>query len=171
MSTSNYIAGLEAVHKLRRYTPRGRHPAVRRLYLTEAAVTDLEDPRSAINALGLRGFVESALTRWTSGQSIYADPKGKPRFLKRLDPPPPEIWEIRITEPDVQVRAFGRFPEPDTLVMTRICTRGVLGDRGSAEWNETMNGCEQSWKGLGLPLYGADNIHKYVTENCDDFPI
>jgi hypothetical protein len=171
MSTNTYIADLEAAGALKRYEPKGRHFPKRRLYLSTGAVRDLEEPGSAVNALGSRGFVESAFTRWTNGELVYADARGKPSFLKRLDPPPPEIWEIRITEPVVQVRALGRFPEPDTLVLTRICTRGVLGDKGSLEWKHTLETCEDLWSALGLPIFAAGNIHQYVTENCDDFRI
>jgi hypothetical protein len=135
-------------------------------------VKDLS-PNSAVSLLKLRGFVESAFTRWTKGELVYADSKGQARFLKRLAPPPPEIWEIRITDPDIQVRALCRFPEPDTLVVTRIATRNLFGKRESRirEWQSAMNECERTWNDLGLPLHTGKTIHDYVTKNCDDFPI
>jgi hypothetical protein len=172
MSTQAYIASLEATGKLWRYLPRGRHPPVRRLYLTESAVKDL-GPTSAVTLLSLRGFVESAFTRWTSGGLVYADSRSRPRFLKRLDPPPQEIWEIRITDPDIQVRALCRFPEPDTLITTRIATRDLFGRRDSRtrEWQQAMNDCETVWSDLGLPIHTGVVIKDYVTRNCDDFPI
>lgn len=164
--------------KLCKYPLRSRQPAKRRLFLTETALKDLEDPNSATNILGVRGFIESAMTRWVLGQRVFADDKGKPRFLKRLDPPPPEIWEIRVTEPRVQARLFGRFADPDTLILTKFHSRGVLRDRKksaahNSEWQIAMKECEAAWNKLFpniKPFSGAD-IHAYVTENCDDFAI
>src|SRR5438445_9877249 len=101
MSIAQHIGQLEAAGKLRSYKPRSRLPAARRLYLTETAVKDLESPQSATNILDVRGFIEGAMARWVLGQRVYADERGRPCFLKRLDLPPPEIWEIRVTEPRV----------------------------------------------------------------------
>jgi hypothetical protein len=147
--------------------------------LSESARKDLEDPNSATNILGVRGFIESAMTRWVLGQRVFADEKGKPRFMKRLDPPPPEIWEIRVVEPRVQARLFGRFAEPDTLILTRFHSRGVLRDKKKksaardSEWQVAMNECHATWDKLfpGIAPFSGDDIHAYVTENCDDFPI
>jgi hypothetical protein len=178
MSITPHIAKLEAAGKLRRYVPPSRHPARRCLFLTESAVKDLEDPNSATNILDVRGFIEGAMAQWVLGKRVYADDRGKARFLKRLDPPPPEIWEIRVTEPRVQARLFGRFAEPDTLILTRFHGRGVLKKKKKAttksnEWQIVMNECEATWNKLfpGFSPFSAHSIHQYVTESCDDFPI
>jgi hypothetical protein len=172
MSIQVLIASLEAAGKLTRYEPRSRHPPKRRLYLTDAALKDLNDPSSAVNALVGRGHIEAALTRWTLGDRVYGDAK-KCRFLCRLKPPPPEVWDIRVTEPIVQGRLFGRFAEPDTLILTKFHTRSMLGKMGSPNWISAMNSCQATWAGLfgNLPPYSGTTIHDYVTENCDDFPI
>ena len=172
MSIATQIASLEAAGKLTRYTPRGRRPAKRRLYLAELALRDLANQSSATNLLGCRGFVESALALWTLGERVYGDQNGG-RFLKPLDPPPPEIWEIRVTEPVVQVRLLGRFAEPDTLILIKFYTRQLLGKKGSANWKSAMAQCDRTWTqlfGTTQPFSGK-TIHNYVTENCDDFPI
>jgi hypothetical protein len=117
------------------------------LYLTESALKDLRDPQSATNLLGLRGFIQSSLTRWVAGERVFAD-RGEGAFLKRLDPPPPEIWEIRITEPVVHARLFGRFAEADTLILTKFHTRRLLGRKGSADWKSAMLACESTWSAL-----------------------
>ena len=132
---------------------------------------DLTDPLSVVNVLVGRGFVEASLTRWTSGGLVYGDTRG--RFLFRLEPPPPEIWEVRVTEPVVQARLLGRFAEPDTLVLTKFHTREKLRKRGSTGWNAAMVECERTWQdlfGFEAP-HGGAIIHDYVTENCDEFPI
>jgi len=96
MLISATFANLEAVGKLTRYVPRVRQPPRRRLYLAQPALNDLTNPESAVNILVGRGFVEASLVRWTSGGRVYGDDK-RGRFLFRLEPPPPEIWEVRVT--------------------------------------------------------------------------
>jgi hypothetical protein len=167
------ITALEAGGKLRRYVAKSRHPSRRRrLYLTEIAMKDLDNSSSAVNMLVGKGFVEASLTRWVSGGRIWGDKK-RGRFLDRLRPPPPEIWEIRVTEPVTQARLFGRFAEPDTLILTKFHTRSLLGNKGSQAWTTAMAECAKTWSDLfpnHTPFIGSD-IHAYVTENCDDFPI
>jgi len=171
MSIQVKIAALVASDRLRAWHPAKGRPAKRRLYLTRQAWTDLMDANSAVNLLGCRGYIESSLMRWTTGGLVYGDTKG--RFLFRLDPPPPEVWEMRVTEPVVQARLFGRFAEADTLILTGMFTRRLLGKKGSPEWREAMVQTTTSWDGLfGLaPLFTGTTIHDYVKENCDDFPI
>lgn len=113
----------------------------------------------------------SALDAWVTGNRMYGDTRG--RFLFRLDPPPPEIWELRVTEPVVQVRLLCRFAEPDTLIITKMPTRGLLGKKGSQAWTTAMSDCATVWTELfgNLAPFMATDVHNYVTENCDDFPI
>lgn len=122
MLIGQYIAKLEGAGKLRRYMPTGRYPPKRRLYLTSSAMKDFDDPRSAVNLLVGKGYIAAAMTRWVSGGLVYGDNR-RGRYLDRLTSPPPEIWEIRVTEPAVQGRLFGRFAEPDTLILTKFHTR------------------------------------------------
>jgi hypothetical protein len=142
--------------------------------LSNQALADLNDPLSAVNVLcGGRGFIDAALTRWTTGDLVYADDRKKCRFLCRLHPPPPEIWDIRVTAPTVQARLFGRFAEPDTLILTKFHTRPMLGDKGSPGWNMAMAACVSAWANLfgATAPFSGTAIHDYVTENCDDYPI
>lgn len=172
MSIRQRIAELEAQGELMRYVPRSRRPPRRRLFLAKQAIQELS-PQSAIGLLGLSGFVHAAYTRWTTNGLVFATDNGKPGFLKRLRKPPPEIWEVRITEPDVQVRSFGRFAEPDTLIITHSRTRNILGRRQSRAWKQTMEDCRATWDRMfpTLPPFSGKSIHEYVTENCDDFSI
>ena len=147
--------GLQHEQKLFPYRPPPRRQsAQRRIFLTTPKLA--ED-----------GFVAAALTRFVVGDRIYRG------FLKRLDPPPEEIWEIRVTQPRPQWRLFGRFAEPDTLILTGFFTRGHLGDKGSEAWREAMADCAERWEALfpNHAPYSAASIHDYVTENCDDFPV
>jgi hypothetical protein len=112
------------------------------------------------------------MTRWVSGGLVYGNNR-RGLFLDRLQAPPPEIWEIRVTEPAVQARLIGRFAEPDTLILTKFHTRSYLGKKGSAAWNAATAACVQEWTetfGGHTPFTGA-TIGHYVTENCDGFPL
>jgi hypothetical protein len=153
---------------------RTRRKPRRRLFLTVEALQDLIDPNSAVNLLAsdrkcTRGCIEADLDLWVLGNRVYLNDRA--RFLCRLWPPPPEIWEVRVTEPHPQVRLFGRFLEPDTLILTKFPLRHQLGDRGSRVWTTAMRDCERKWATLfpTIPALSASTIHHYVTENCDDF--
>src|SRR3712207_75568 len=112
-----------------------RRPPRRRLFLSRELHRDLGAGHSAIGVYRAAGHIRAALTRWVSGGEVYR------RFLKRLDPPPPEVWEISITEPVVQWRVFCRFAEADTLVATAAHTRQHLGKRGSQAWQDATGAC------------------------------
>jgi hypothetical protein len=152
--------------------PKTRHPPKRRLYLAGEAMKDFDDPSSAVNLLVGKGYIEAALTRWTSGGLVYGD-RRRGRFLDRLRPPPAEVWEIRVTEPVTQARLFGRFAEPDTIILTKFHTRRHLGNEGSQAWKDAMRKCVATWDDLfpGHAPFNSLNIHAYVTENCDAFPL
>jgi hypothetical protein len=147
----------------------------RRLYLTATARKHLTDPGSATNVLGLRGYIQAAMTHWVSGGRVRGDEKGKARFLKRLCPPPAEIWEIRVTDPTPQVRLLGRVVEPDTLILDRFHTRRYLGEKKSPNsgWKEALPACDSALNALFPmePLFQRQSIKDYVTENCDDYKI
>lgn len=171
MSIAAQIAALEAAGQLTRYTPRSG-VARRRLYLSREAKDDLTSPSSATNLLAGKGYVLAALDRWAEGRLVHGNGK-RGLFLDRLDPPPPEIWEIRVVEPRPQVRLFGRFAEPDTLILTKFHTRPYLGAKGSAAWAAAMKQCCDCWDTMfpAPPFIHPHDIRAYVTENCDDFPI
>jgi hypothetical protein len=175
MSIHLHIAHLVGSGKLFPYDPRTRHPPKRRLFLTEAAMRDLTDRNSAVNILGVGGQIRADLLNWTSGGLVHCDERGEPRFLKPLcpPPPPPEIWELKVTEPRVQVRLFCRFAEPDTLVMNKFYTRQLLGRRGSREWQQARELCARTWDELfpSFTPHTGRYMREYVTENCDDFAV
>lgn len=154
---------------------RFKHPALpttRLVFLAGQAATAFEDPSSAVNLLGCHGKNYAALTRWATGGRVHGTKK-RGTFVDSLDPPPPDIWEVRVTEPSVQTRFLGCFADPDVLVLMRLHTRGHLGKKGSQAWEEAMQGCASDWATL-FPThapFSASTIDQYVTENCDDFPV
>jgi hypothetical protein len=173
MSTRAALKSLQDAAILFPYLPRNpQAPARRRLFLTAKAEQDRANDQSATNILCGKGYVHAALDRWVLGDRIFGN-RRKGEFLADLFPPPPEIWEIRVREPRVQARLFGRFPEADTLILTGFHTRPYLGDKGSQGWISAMEDCVRQWEAFrpGLPLFSRQSIHDYVTENCDDFPI
>lgn len=95
-------------------------------------------------------------------------------FLKPLEPPPRDIWEIKITEPDPQLRLFCRFAEPDTLIVTHAINRNELGDdKGGRRWRGAMSDCENTWKQLfpNTPPWSGSKSGDFITENYDDFDV
>src|SRR5438105_10386458 len=82
------------------YRPRSRKPARRRLFLIKDAHSILTNPNSAVGLLEGRGPIEAAMTKWVNGEHVYGRMRNgilRCGFMCRLDPPPPEIWEIRVT--------------------------------------------------------------------------
>lgn len=146
--------------------------AVRRAYLTETARKDLNDPNSATVMLTGRPALQAVLENWVTGGHIVAIRK-RPQTLKRLDPPPPEIWELRVTQPVHQARIFFRFAGPDCIVVTNANTRHLLGSLGSPEWAAAMSKSETEWQTLfgTEPPFSAPVISQYVSANCDDFSL
>jgi hypothetical protein len=171
MSTQQKIITLLSDGTLVKYMPRINLPPKRRLFLAPDAQKDLVDPQSATNLLVGKAHILRALDRWVLGERIYGSKRGE--FLDRLDPPPPDIWEIRVTVPLVQARLFGRFAEPDTLILTKFHTRSILGNRGSQGWKVAMANCRQCWDAIfpNHACFTHSDIRSYVTENCDAFPI
>jgi hypothetical protein len=176
-SIRDVIVDHEAAGNLTRFAPQSRRPLVRALFLTTEALKIINDPCTAINILVGRGRIIAAMEKWVRGERIHAN-EGQGTFLKKLEGPPPEIWEMRITEPSVQARLFARFASPSTLIVTDLYTRQLLGKkmvRGkkSQHWSDAMTKCEASWNAL-FPRhqpFSGDSVHAYITENCDDFEI
>lgn len=172
MSIQSSIKSLQDAQSLFPYRPiRTTRAARRRLFLTARAEKERTDEGSATNILCGKGLIHAALDRWVLGERIFGE--RQIRHLADLDPPPPEIWELRVIEPRPQARLFGRFAEPDTLVLTAFHTRDLLGGKGSKAWRDAMEDCMKQWGSFVpvLPVFSGATIHEYVTENCDDFPI
>lgn len=172
MSILSTLRALEHQGDLTRYVPVSRYRPRRRLYLSKAAMTDFTDPKSATNILTGRGYIEASLSRWTLGSRVYGS-RRRHGFLVRLEPPPPETWEVRVTEPSVQARLLGRFAEPDTLVLFKFYTRQLLGSKGSESWRQAMVECEAQWRALFQQEtpHSKKFMRDYVTENCDDYEL
>lgn len=175
MSTLNVLSSrlsqLEVEGELVRYVPRIRR-AKRRLYLHKRAVAELTSSTSTFAVLGLQGRIRDVLERWTVGDRVWTDAEGKPRFLKPLFPPAPNVWEMLMTEPRAQVRMFFVFAEPDTIFMSYMRTRSFLGRRSSQNWKEAKSECIATWNALfPYPPFQGSRITDYVTENCDVFSI
>lgn len=174
MSISDRLRELDG-KVIRRFEFPSRKPPKRRLYLADQAMIEFDNPNSAVNSLVGRGFVEASLARWVSGGHVNGN-KRRGLFVDRLKPPPPDVWELRITEPIVQARGLGFFAEKDTLVLMRLHTRKFMGDRHPTQedqWDRTMKECVETWNRLfaGHSVHQGTAIYDFVSENVDDFPI
>lgn len=177
MSTDGLIQSLERAGELRAVRPlRTRRLPKRRAYLAKDAMKDLDDDHSPTNFFAGRHWVQAALMRWVLGDPVWRIRRRgtwEGGFLKRLEPPPVEIGEVKVVEPRPQVRLFGRFAGPDILGLTKFHLRDRLGDKGSRQWAAAMKECDDIWNALRpqLPLHSKPLIGDYVSENCDDYPI
>jgi hypothetical protein len=175
ISTVKCLAALEAERKIARCRPDGNRKARRCAFLTAEAINHYNNDQPAAMLLVGRGPIKNALDHWTLGRRIWGKAERgiftEGRFLKPLHPPPPHIWEIRVTEPVIQVRLFCLFIAKDMLLLTNFHTRKFL-DEGS-NWSEAMGKSAEAWKSL-LPEYSpfvGQSIGDYLSENYDDFPI
>jgi hypothetical protein len=64
------------------------------------------------------GALNNYLVEFIEGGEITVstDPAERECLLKRLRPPPPETWEMRVSEPLPGIRVFGRFACRNTFV-------------------------------------------------------
>lgn len=172
-SLAALLAKLEKEGKLFRFAPKMRHKLKRRLYLSAGAHTEFQNPQSAVNLLVPRGDIEAAMVRWVTGGRVFADlDTRKPLFLKELEPPPPDIWEIRVYERQPQARLVGAFLERDTLIVSRIHTRNFLGSKKSLAWQEAMAAALADFVGLlGIKPMRRNRVGDYISENFDDFDL
>lgn len=175
MSTANLVKDLEIAKKIVRYKPDGNRMARRCLFLTAAAAKEYNDDQSPVILLAKRGPVKNAFDHWTLGRRIWGrESRGvftEGRFLKPLHPPPPNIWEIKVTEPVVQIRIFGLFIEQDSFLVTSLHTRRFLDE--DQNWLRVMNESAAAWK-LLFPTVNPlvkNRIGDYISENYDDFSV
>lgn len=141
--------------------------------MTAPFAAKFDNPNSAVNLLVGRGPIEAALMAWTLGDYLPDNGAGEAGFIKRLERPPPEIWEIRVTHPAAQARIFGRFAEQDTFIATDMNTRSLLGRKGSQNWKQACASCAADWTALfpTNPPFQGNVVADYISENCDDFPL
>lgn len=172
MSIIPFIQTHEGTGALRRVPPPKGQSAGRGAYLAMDAQKSMDNTSSALAVLGGRSYAQAMLERWVSDKPMRARLRGKRRgaFLARLDPPPPEVWEFRITEPNVQFRAFARFATADLVIVTHILSRQLLGKFGSAQWKSAMFDCVARWDQLfpGQTPFQGNTVYDYITSNCHE---
>jgi hypothetical protein len=96
---------------------------------------------------GIRGRMarlEAALSFFVEGGRVDEN------FLKHLDPPKYEHWEIRSRRPRPSLRVFGRFVDHDVFVATPAVARSELGGKWSPRFEHEKLVCEQYWSEAGL---------------------
>lgn len=145
----------------------------RALYVTASFFRELSHPGSAIDFFGQKFSVSALFTRWLNGSplSIRLHDRAFQAELARLEPPPEEIWEMRITVPRPQLRVFGRFAERDVFVAMFAINRDRLGRAFSANgrknqsWQGAMYECEAIWNGIlgGAEPFRGQSASDYVS--------
>ncbi len=85
--------------------------------------------------------------------------------MKRLKPPPTEIWTLRSVFDPPGLRVFGRFAGKDNFVALACEDRVGLGPIRSRQWRYWMERCEAEWQ-KRLPThnpFSGDTVHDYLS--------
>jgi len=172
MSITPFIKTHEENGVLFRVLPPRGQAALRTLFLTAEAARGINDSNSPIRMLGSAAAVQQMLEKWVVGGRMAVRLSGKKAgaTLARLDEPPPEIWDLRVTQPVCQVRIFCRFAAMDSLIVTHMSTRGLLGNAGSREWQKAMAKCLHDWEALfpQIPVFKGSSVNDYISANAED---
>jgi hypothetical protein len=122
-------------------------PKVRSVYAAEPLWRILCGPWVSDDEERQAGTLNNYLAHFIQGGELIvsADPRELVCQLKRLEPPPPEIWEMRVSEPSPGIRVFGRFAHKDIFIALLWEDRILLGPFGSRRWKYFASKCEQDW--------------------------
>lgn len=169
ISIKDFIKTHEERGLLKRVAAPSGQREIRGILLCPHAHRALYDRNSPIRILGASPLTQVALERWVVGAPMLVRFGGKRSdgFLARLDPPPEEVWEFRVTQPRPHVRALGRFISQDLILVTHIYTRNHLGRAGSSAWTAALNDCVTEWDNLfpdNAPLRGTQ-ISDYISSS------
>jgi hypothetical protein len=109
-------------------------------------------------------FIEGRLITVGNLSTPY---KGKTSYMKRLNRPHDEVWEIRSIDPHPGIRVFGRFADTDVFIALTWAKRPDLRGPRDREWRDSIEACKAEWRKL-FPAYqpksGAD-IRDYISTN------
>lgn len=153
MSIFMRLKELEDAGKVFRVDAPHGFSAKRGLYITEPLKKLLDNPTSSVGFHGGRPHIARIFERWVKGETMTIRLGGHnpAAFIAQLDPPPPDVWELRVTEPIVQFRIFCRFVAQDVILATAVRSRNELGKRKTKSgqraqaWKEAMGDCEKQW--------------------------
>ncbi len=143
---------------------------VRKIYVSSEIKSLLLGPWSERSLEVRCGYLRADIDRYIEGQllAIAASPyKGKTSYMKQLDPPRDEVWEIRSRDPKPGIRLFGRFSEKDVFIALSWHERSNLKGPGSRQWRDAKEECKSEWRKL-FPTYQplmGNNINEYLTNN------
>jgi len=115
---------------------------VREMYLSDELnymVNDLENEWG----MAVRAYME----RFVKGTRIplRMPSSGEPSaFMSLLDDKKDEVWEIRVRDPEPQLRVFGRFAAKDKFVALRFWTREEV----TGKFEIAKEDCKADWHHL-----------------------
>jgi hypothetical protein len=176
MSIKAHLKSLEGAGKITRFAAPVPFSSRRALYLAPELMKELTNPSSHVNFHKAAADCERMMERWVKGDpmNISLGGPGRGSMLARLDPPPSDVWELRVTDPRPQFRIFCQFAGPDILIATSVENRNLLGEKArgrkrSDAWSKAMYGCTEKCGELLAPFkpFSSDNAADYVTEKCN----
>ncbi len=143
--------------------------SARAVYAVPEVFAQLEpetaDPEFQSSSGELRRWLDSFIM----GKKLVVGPRSSRTCdMKRLDPSPDEIWEIR-KQDSPSIRLFGRFVETDIFVVTNMELVAIL---FSVEWFRTwpiwkreIRNCKAAWRRMfaTYPPHSGSNLSDYLS--------
>lgn len=128
--------------------------------IREAVYPPFPDDKKVLHAefrQHLDAFLEGAMI------SVGDDPRTKAAhaMMARVAPSEDDFFDIRVTTPWPQIRAFGGFAEKDTLVLVTWNYRAVIDDQFDVE----VERCKQVWQSLfgSIRPFKGNNLNDYLS--------
>lgn len=173
MSIENRLIELKNEEELVAFKAPKGFKSKRALFISKSVMNEILKANSNVGFHNCRPHIEAVFDNWVKGVEVAVSlgGSGKGALLARLDPPPPNIWELRVTDPSPQFRVFCMFAAKDILVATQIENRNVLGSKQtktgkkSAAWTKIMQDCNNEWVRLfpnNIPFDSA-NLDEMMT--------
>lgn len=138
-------------------------PSVRTLFVSREVRDDVTPPWPD-NYDGYRLSVfRGTLDAFTRGDliSVSEDPFDKPpnTFLARVHPVGEEVWDIRCSGGNPQIRCFGRFLGKDVFVALTWSYRDNL------NWEDEREDCKSAYDALfaSCPLFRGGSLDDYLS--------
>lgn len=137
---------------------------VRALFVSREVLDAVTPPFNEYHAILLSEFRSNLDAFLEGGEiSVAENPyEKKPHALMaRVAPVENEFWDLRVTAPQPQIRAFGGFAEKDTFVLLTWNYRDSIGNNFDAE----VDRCRIAWQQLfgNTAPYSGTRLDDYLT--------
>lgn len=142
--------------------PFGETETPRKMYIAPAAYgvrNPFMDEEDGERLAELRALLDAFTLGDEFTVSVRPYRKRRETMLARVDPPSAEVWSLRCTAPDPQIRCFGRFLGKDAFLAL------FWTDRDLVDWSDEREECIAEWKRFFFPLlpFMGATLDDYLT--------